>query len=106
MDGAKMSISLLNGMDSYGSLPDLIGGTDAGQRPEFGRDILSSEANSNDPNAVASAQTGAGVTASTGGEGSAFGGNGGDRGQGGYSRASFPPPPAESGRGQLVDIAA
>lgn len=101
-----MSISLLNGLDSYGSLPDLIGGNDAGQKPEFGKDLLSPEANSNDPNAVAGTQTGAGITASAGGEGSGFGGSGGDRGQGGYSRTSFPPPPAESGRGQLVDIAA
>ena len=106
-----MSISLLNGLDSYGNLADVIGGNESSQRPDPNLDLLSPEANSVDPNAAGSrAQTASGVTASAGSDfsGSTGGGSGGGGGgfSGGFSRNNFPPPPTGSGRGQLLDIAA
>ncbi len=105
-----MSVSLLNGLDNYGNLAELLGGNESGQRPDPNLDLLSPESNSVDPNAAgARAQTASGVTASAGGD---FGGNAGGRGyngggySGGFSRNNFPPPPSDSGRGQLLDIAA
>jgi hypothetical protein len=105
-----MSISLVNGLDAYGSLADLYGGNEAGQRPDPNLDLLSPESNSVDPNAAGSrTQTAAGLTAAAGSDfgGNAGGGSGSGGGySGGFSRNNFPPPPTGSGRGQLLDIAA
>ncbi len=105
-----MSISLLNGLDSYGNLADIIGGNESSQRPDPNLDLLSPETNATDPNAAgARAQTASGVTASASSEfsGNTGGGSGGGSGfSGGFSRNNFPPPPTGSGRGQLLDIAA
>ena len=105
-----MSVSLLNGLDSYGSLADMMGGNEVGRRPDPNLDLLSPEANSTDPNAAgAPTQTASGVTATAGGDSSnGAGGRGGSGGgySGGFSRNNFPPPPSDSGRGQLLDIAA
>lgn len=103
-----MSVSLLNGLDNYGNLADLLGGNEASRRPDPNLDLLSPETNSTDPNAAgARAQTASGITATAGGDfgGNAGSGNGGGY-SGGFSRNNFPPPPSNSGRGQLVDIAA
>ena len=102
-----MSVSLLNGLDSYGSLADIVGGNEVGRRPDPNLDLLSPEANSTDPNAAgASTQTASGLTATAGGDSSnGTGGRGGGY-SGGFSRNNFPPPPSDSGRGQLIDIAA
>jgi hypothetical protein len=101
-----MSVSLLNGLDSYGNLAELLGGNEAGRRPDPNLDLLSPETNSADPNAAgAPTQTASGITATAGGDSS-----NGTGGRGGYSRGfsrnDFPPPPSDSGRGQLLDIAA
>ncbi len=107
-----MSISLLNGLDSYGNLADVIGGNESSQRPDPNLDLLSPETNNVDPNAAgARTQTAAGVNASAGSEssGSSGGNSGGYSGggfSGGFSKNNFPPAPTGSGRGQLLDIAA
>ena len=105
-----MSISLLNGLDSYGNLADILGGNEATQRPDPNLDLLSPEANSTDPNAAgARTQTAAGLTATAGGDSSGGAGGRGYSGggySGGFSRNNFPPPPSDSGRGQIIDIAA
>ena len=105
-----MSISLLNGLDSYGNLAELRGGNEVGQRPDPNLDLLSPEANSTDPNAAgARTQTTAGLTATADGDSSSGAGGRGYSGggySGGFSRNNFPPPPSDSGRGQLIDIAA
>jgi hypothetical protein len=106
-----MSVSLLNGLDSYGSLADIVGGNEVGRRPDPNLDLLSPEANSTDPNAAgARTQTASGLTATAGGDSSnGAGGRGSYSGggySGGFSRNNVPPPPSDSGRGQLIDIAA
>lgn len=101
-----MSVSLLNGLDSYGNLAELIGGNEAGRRPDPNLDLLSPETNSTDPNAAgAPTQTASGITATPGGDSSNGAGSQGGY-SGGFSRNNFPPPPSDSGRGRLIDIAA